>query len=1386
MKHVLLGLAACTWSLLASAQQYHCATDRMRAERIAADPSYLEREAALEADIQQLLRNGSSVERGGDVVVTIPIVFHIIHVGGPENITNEQILNQVDILNEDYRALNTDISQVHPAFADLVGDARIRFVLPTLDPDGNCTNGIDRIKSPETLRGSDRGKMNPWPRERYLNVWVIKYMENEEAAGYAYYPSAFDSPIGRLADGIIIEYDYVGSISPGSPFRSTALTHEVGHYLNLPHVWGSNNTTEGGVPPAGHMIDQCGDDGVYDTPVTKGWNICPDYNDVTFGWADCDRLSLVDHKYTFSGVTTSSGTTDPTPRVNPQDTINNVVRVRAEINAFSATGVANNSSVPGMFAFSGWDAHPINGETVYAELPGTINTGKYYSFSFAPKVSDLLYVDSIGFKLSRNTTGVRTFAVRSSANNYSANLPIRAAGNPNISIQTGNVAFIKNDVALSDLMIYVDPPAANFHYTDQTITFRLYAWNAETMNSVARVCDNATADLFDFLGGAPQPGGSWSGPSAMNGIFDPATMSAGTYTYTVDVPGCATYTATVDVSVISAPSAPVISGASAFCAPGSVTLSSSPATNLTWSTGQTTATIAVTTAGTYTVTHTQGECKATSAPFVVEAHSAVNAGTDGTLTLCESSPAADMFTKLGGTPQAGGTWTGPSPVTDGLYDPLTMEPGVYEYTLADNGACAGDVAQVTVTETATANAGTTASASICTNATLDLFTKLGGGAQPGGIWTNNDVELPGGIYDAEVHSPGAYVYTVDLGGDCGSATATVNVTEINAPAVPTITGNNAFCAGGSVQLMSSSSTGNTWSPGGTTTPGLVVTRPGTYTLRVTNPNGCFRTTSVEVNERSRVNAGGDGMINVCADATDIDLFAGLTGASDAGGTWTGPSTVIDGLYQPASMQPGVYSYVVAGTSPCPNDTAIVTVSESSDLAFVDGYFGVDDVTVYGSTNVIENVENYMEYSYCSKMFTIGQTERMHAALNHTAGERNNLWTEANLQLTGVAEGYQASCPPQADFYARTSLMGSDNPEWPYVPAYCAGTPVQFVDNSVGGFPTAWAWTFQDGTPATSTERNPVVSFEGTGFKEVTLTVTNANGSTTKVDPYAFVIGGTPNDHVGLYSEGFETTTSLFPWLSQNHANNITSWRRTTTAGNGSNACVMLNSGERDYLDLIDSPNGADYDDFYSPTFDLSGLSEASFQFSFAYSTTASDLALVTERLLVSISTDCGRTWSLLPNGELSGAQLINNGNNPQLPPPAWTDRTFNLNAQRRVANVRFRFRYISSEYSGNLYIDNINIIGAVGVEDLSSEKFMNLYPNPTNDQFTLGVHGMDKYATTITITDIRGAVVHQRVNAPSSRILQFSAAELNLANGLYLIKASNEAGHHTQKLMVGK
>ena len=1396
MKHVVLGLAAYTLSLVAGAQQYQCGSDLMRARRIAEDPTYLEREAELEQDIRELMRNSAREGRDRDVIYTIPIVFHIIHLGGSENITNEQILNQVELLNEDFRALNTDIANVHPAFTDMVGDAMIQFALPTIDPFGGCTNGIDRVRTPETLRGSDKAKMNPWPRDKYLNVWVIRDMEDPGVAGYAYYPSTFDNPITRIADGIIIENAYIGQIGTGTPFRSTALTHEIGHYLNLPHVWGNNNGVEPGAEqaPPGHMVPDCGDDGVEDTPPTRGWNICPPYNDPQFGWSDCPttKIVLADLPYRFDGVTTSSGTSDPTELEQPSDSIFGQPRQRADLAPFTAVGVGANSEVDGMFAFGGWEDQPVDGETVYTELPGDQDLGKYYSFSVDPRVTDLLYIDSIGFKVSRNAHGIRTFAVRSSHNNFASNIPLRVAANSGISIQAGSIAFINNDLPVNGVTVYADPPGGSgMQFTDQPVTFRLYAWNSENSNGRIRVCSNAApVDMFDRLGGAPQPGGSWSGPSeVIDGSFDPATMAEGTYTYTVAANGsCPEYNASVDVVIVAAPEVPTISGNDSFCAGGNVVLTSSVTNNIRWSTGATTGTITVNTGNDYTVTQTLTGCSSTSEPFTVTSFEVVNAGADAGLTLCETSTPVDLFQSIGGTPQTGGTWTGPSEVIDGLYDPTAMEPGVYEYSLPENGACAADTARITVTESGTANAGTNGTLSLCNNVSAKLFPRLGGEPQPGGSWTGPDSAPMDGIYDATVMSPGAYTYTVAFEDGCGSSSATVTVTEITAPPTPTITGNNAFCAGGSVQLASSSNQNNLWS-NGITTPGNQVSTPGTYTVRVTTSNGCFSVSAPHVvTEVGSADAGGDAEIKACSASADLDLFTALVGTPQTGGTWSGPSEVIDGLYQPASMSPGNYLYVVNGTSPCPNDTATVVVSETNDLGPTTGYFGVDDVAVHGTTGLVENVENYMEYSYCSKMFSEGQVTRMRFAAESATGERNNLWTDDNLRATGVAEGHVVACPPIADFYVRTVEIGSttETQDVPFIPAMCTGAPVQFVDNSVGGLPTSWSWTFQGGNPATSNERNPVVTFDTPGFKLVTLTASNANGSNTKTDEYAFLIGGSPNDIVGTYFEGFENGNSLFPWNVMNYANNVTSWRRTTTAGLNSNACAMLNSGERNLLDLIDSPNGADYDDLYSPSFDLSGMTQAALTFNWAYSTTANDIANVTERLFVSISTDCGETWSLLPGGDLNTGTLINNGNNPQLPPPAWTERSCTISAARRVPNVRFRFRFISSEFTGNLYIDNIQIVGAVGIEDLSAENFMSLYPNPTNDQFTLGVHGMDKYPTTVSITDLRGAVVYQNILSPTNLSMEFSAAELGLANGLYMINASNEAGRHTQKLMVGR
>lgn len=251
--------------------QFNCGFEQKRQELIAKDPLYLQREAQMEQATQQYMQQRSG-ERSGSYV--IPVVFHIIHNNGPENISTAQILDALAILNRDYKKLNADTSVIVHGFDTIAAGMDIEFRLAQIDPQGNCTNGITRRQSSETYIGDDESKLDYWSSNKYLNIWVVASMENG-VAGYAYYPSAVDGPgIMATKDGVIILHNYVGSIGTSNPGRSRALTHEVGHYLNLAHPWG--NTNNPGVA--------CGDDGVSDTPITKGSTTCNvNLNDCTPG-----------------------------------------------------------------------------------------------------------------------------------------------------------------------------------------------------------------------------------------------------------------------------------------------------------------------------------------------------------------------------------------------------------------------------------------------------------------------------------------------------------------------------------------------------------------------------------------------------------------------------------------------------------------------------------------------------------------------------------------------------------------------------------------------------------------------------------------------------------------------------------------------------------------------------------------------------------------------------------------------------------------------------------------------------------------------------------------------------------------------------------------------
>ena len=219
-------------------------------------------------------------------VYKIPVVFHIIHNNGVEKIDRDQAIDALQILNRDLRALRADTATVDTLFKPLIADIEVEFVLATKSPDGSCFNGITMTESVYSynnggINGSDQVNdimmynnvyQGNWPGNQYLNVFVCGSV-GTGIAGYTNYPSGFFG--NTMNNGVWLRHDYCGSIGTGSPSGSKTFVHEIGHWLNLPHTWGSTNEP-------GLATNCNSDDGISDTPNTIGSNWC-NYNEVTCG-----------------------------------------------------------------------------------------------------------------------------------------------------------------------------------------------------------------------------------------------------------------------------------------------------------------------------------------------------------------------------------------------------------------------------------------------------------------------------------------------------------------------------------------------------------------------------------------------------------------------------------------------------------------------------------------------------------------------------------------------------------------------------------------------------------------------------------------------------------------------------------------------------------------------------------------------------------------------------------------------------------------------------------------------------------------------------------------------------------------------------------------------
>jgi hypothetical protein len=224
-------------------------------------PSFRTNQQRAESFTARAVTSGEA-DRVARTLITIPTVVHVVYKKPQENISKAQIQSQMTALNLDFRATNSDTSKVPAAWKGLVADSKIKFQLATKGPAGERTDGIVRVQTDRTSFGTgegvkraSKGGSTAWPTDAYLNIWVCTL--GGGLLGFAQFPGG-----PKATDGVVVLNTAFGTVgSATAPFnKGRTLTHEIGHWLNLRHIWGDT-------------LDCSGGDKVPDTPNCEGPNM---------------------------------------------------------------------------------------------------------------------------------------------------------------------------------------------------------------------------------------------------------------------------------------------------------------------------------------------------------------------------------------------------------------------------------------------------------------------------------------------------------------------------------------------------------------------------------------------------------------------------------------------------------------------------------------------------------------------------------------------------------------------------------------------------------------------------------------------------------------------------------------------------------------------------------------------------------------------------------------------------------------------------------------------------------------------------------------------------------------------------------------------------------
>lgn len=428
--------------------------------------------------------------------------------------------------------------------------------------------------------------------------------------------------------------------------------------------------------------------------------------------------------------------------------------------------------------------------------------------------------------------------------------------------------------------------------------------------------------------------------------------------------------------------------------------------------------------------------------------------------------------------------------------------------------------------------------------------------------------------------------------------------------------------------------------------------------------------------------------------------------------------------------------------------------------------------------------DYMDYSdgACENAFSAGQVTNMLATLS---GFRSTLVSSTNNINTGTDDASYAAIAPCAP----VAYFAPD-----YYKVICQGGTINYIDQSYRNIVISRSWTFQGGSPATSTNPTEAVTYPNAGIYNTSLNVTGSVGSDLESRTgKTIVLSNVTGNADSSFTDSFEDSTAFVNnWIVLNYDGDDKFDNVKTTCFTGSRSIKLGNSGNGGLLK----------DELISPNYNLSWMTAPTLQFRlhFAAKTTAS-----TDKLKVYISTNCGQSWTVKYTKSANGTGASNLGTignqSSTHTPPAhsateWRLETIALPSVINQSNFRFKFEFTSGN-GNNLFIDDIHIAATpaftnansnVGINELVvSNLNLSIYPNPAVDEAVIAFNLINENKVRIELYDLLGKRVQELFEGnlqTGQHTLTINSKQL--AAGSYIVKANVNNLQQNIKLIVSK